>query len=400
MRRMVSLMHSAMPSELTDRLALSFLLVLSKAVLRGALDADMAATLFMERIENQVPKGLFSIRGEMSEISDPSRGQNEEQSVQDSEDANNGTSDRSSSMSISVDIAAIKDKTASAVSAVVGSGLALICHQQHQVSPVKPVSSLVVSATVLVPVVCLPLYEAAQIITTDTETSGERDQSDSCGNGQDENFKPAAPDYVQKVQAIGDTEFQEALAACVASVAALIGVVNTACSSLSASWRVLQIRHERSLRFIEGVFQDHMWALLERVSELLVMLHAVSFGLNDSASFSQVAKCEISDSDSEDMEEIREYVARRIPDGLKTRLTDTLLANMQRQEDFCHSFGEQGADGASPYPVLTLSAVMSALVAVPDEKGLENLEKMLLLLRIEMLSWDALSSFSFEGLFV
>lgn len=348
LKQVVSLMHSTIPIALTDGLASSFLLVLGNAVWRGAVDANLAATLFEQRVESQVPKGLFSIWEEST------RNEN-----------SNARSEKNSS--ISIDIAVIKDKTASAVSAVAASGISLICHQMIAASPTKSATTLAVNAAVLVPSVCLPLYEASQAALSDMETREESRRERDPMAKKDTDFQPEIPEHLRKVLSMTDSQFQEALKGCMTSIAALVGLINVSCTTFPIFSQVLQNRFALQEQPIEKGLQADLWALHERVSELLIMVHAVSFGLNGCADAANDATSG-SDEDEGAMEDTRAGIARLIPAELKSRLSRTLHAHMERCQ------WEPEKQSVLEYPTLNFTAVISSLVAIPEAKGIGNLD--------------------------
>lgn len=349
LKQLVALMDSVIPSSLVDPLATSFLFVISRSAMLGAVDKEQAAQLFEKRLSAQVPKGFFLTRNVNVK----------------SESGKVGNK-----FSIQVDLAAIKDINPGAISAVVGAGLALICHQQHNLGEEKPVSSYVASTSVLVPVVCLPLYEAAQIVATGTGKESESSRKDvSRDQVPDDEYVPEEPEYIQKVERLSSFEFEEALEGCISSIAALIGVLNTANIYYPATWRILKIRHNLDLRYADGAYQDDMWALLERTSELLIMMEAISFGL---AGYTSSADQGGDGSESEEASTTNQALQRNIRSDLKKRVEGIFIANKCLDGK---SFRTSNLDELADYPVLSLSAAIALLIAIPDEKSLSDIEQ-------------------------
>lgn len=318
-RQVVSLMNATVPRMFSDSLAVSFLVVVKLAVMNGALDTVNSKNMFEERIQLQVPKQLFKDDGS----------------------------------GIRVDLAAINDKNPNSVTLVVGAGLALFCRADESNSKKKSLASIVISSTVLVPVVCLPLYEAAQHSTSAKEVDNcdeEEVNSQASTDLDDDDYKPRAKSYFSKVEKLSSEEFEDALEGCITSIAALTGLINTACIPFpnSTTWNILKIRANSALRYADGALQDDMWALLDRISELLIMIQGVCLAGDYSGFQDDVGSDDCS-------EEGRTNLGRKIPAKLRKRAEDVL----------------HGAD----FPSISFSAVISGLVAIPDEKLESDLNK-------------------------
>lgn len=317
LREMVDLMHSVVPTTLIDPTATAFLLILAAAGVRGVVDHDRAGTLLEQRLV--VPSGFFGPRNEKG--------------------------------GIQIDLAAIQHGNAGAVTAVVSAGLALTCVQIR--SGTKSVASKVVMASVLVPVVCLPLYEAAQIVASSGSETKQVDDDDN--DDDDGEYKRA--EHLQKLDKLSSVEFKDALEGCIATIAALIGVLNTASIALAATRRILQVRHELNVRYADGAMQDDMWAVLERASELVIMMEAVSFACAQHI-------------DADDASDTSSVEVRNLSTEVQKQVEGIVIANK-----YMHIDQETvSAEELNQFPVLSLDAIIALLVAIPDEKALRDLE--------------------------
>ena len=330
--QLVELMASIVPSSLTDPLATSFLVVVGRAILKGAVDATLAMQLFKERFEREAPKDLIVMKNE--------------ESIQ------------GRTATIHIDLAAVKDENPNTVAVVTGTGLALKCQELFEVGGKNSVFSLVINATVLVPVVCLPLYEAAQYLAgVKKVTENEPDDVSGAGSDGESEYSTLKPACMNKIESLTTTEFEEALEGCIISIAALTGLINTACVAFPATFRMLKIRHNPILRAADGVWQDDMWSLLDRMSELLLLMEAVQFAQTGIALDVE----EGSESDDEGT-----TMLKKISPALKKRVADVIAANSSRPE--CSNKSEW-------FPVLSTNSTISLLVAVPDEKLLPDVER-------------------------
>lgn len=212
MKKARQLLDTAALCALNDPLATSLLHLATRSALRDALYGALVEALYGRCVRSQTPQHLFALQaGEDGAL-----------------DAHTRT--------VHIDLEAISGMHACAVAAVVGAGVALMC-QADEEGVRRPAVARVVNSTVLVPVGCLPLYEAAQYLT------GVKEEPPA----DDDEFRPAHLPCMDIVRNLSARELEHAPESCLTCIAALVGVINAACVAFPATWRILQVRHDPTL---------------------------------------------------------------------------------------------------------------------------------------------------------
>lgn len=249
-RELLTLLHESVSYSLADGAAIATLAIVTYSVMRGISDTSFLKTVLSSRVMEQCPSGCF-----------------EEQPDNDARAV--GISD---AVAVKIDVGLIWNQPPSAVASIVSAAITYFA-VQRDVSASHTLSFQVLNIVVLVPVVCISLYEAVDHLNQ-TSTYGNWDEvlkylsepheDDTC---------------IEFPSDVLDMDWQDLLRAVksfAVGISVIVGILNTSSRSLTRCERVINRRASANDDEFESVDHKATWALLERLTELHRMMNAMS----------------------------------------------------------------------------------------------------------------------------
>lgn len=248
-REVLSILHDCVAQSLADDTAVDMLTITQEAVMRGAVDRAFVSTVFDTRVAPHCPSKFYD-----EEL--------------DSDGRAIGIMD---AMSIKIDAGMIWNQPPAAA-ATVASAAALCLGYRRCNGATDKLSFNILNVMVLVPVVCVSLYEAVDHINRDADIGyWESSRGSSMHMIKDDELP-------EEVKEMTTQDLAKAVSAFGVGIAAIVGVLNTACKSFERCKRIVERR-------ANGFNDDHetadhrvTWALLERLTELHRMVSALTLG--------------------------------------------------------------------------------------------------------------------------
>ncbi|KAI0561051.1 hypothetical protein FGB62_94g042 [Gracilaria domingensis] len=308
----ISLMDDSVPLSLSDHVAIGFLNIAAMAIMRGLKGA---INFLDRRILSQCPKGFLSF-----EI-----------------DQSSGETD-----TIRIDIGMVWDQSLSAVSSIVAAGSAskLALNSSYTV---ESVSANVLNAVVLVPVVCVTLYQAVDYESIESEAFQLQYEEDE--------------DVPEKLMSMSERDLAAAIASFGASMAALVGIVNVSSSCTQIFESALRRRNSTSETNILSSF-------LERLLEFDRMFNAMQFAY------------ELLQKQSVQKERLHLHGSkktkrkRELQKGLD--LAESVRATVLRALKDPRHPSRSRNETVPDFPLLSLESVICSLISVPDEISVQK----------------------------
>lgn len=348
-REILSILHESVPSSLAGSTAIDLLALYKQAVLCGAVEKHFVESFFGSRIASQCPAGFYD---EEPDLDAHSIG------IQDA-------------VAVKIDVGLIWNQAPTAAATVVSALVASLafrrCIGDNQRFPFHALN-----VVVLVPVNCLSLYQAVdQINSTSGLTNWKSGRSKICGVAIED------VEIAEEVMELTDGDIAQAITAFGTGIAAIIGILNTACGSLDQCSRVLNRRSTEADDEQESADHKVNWALLERLTELHRMLNALTLG---HGLLSKRGSSVISSSTHHRARRSGKKNAQKesSTSSLDAKLqSDAVVANINavlfRSSDTVSCYNRR-TNSAQQFPSLSLKSVIASIVAIPDESEMLTLE--------------------------
>lgn len=363
-RELISIMDTSISKSPSDELAVSFLAIIGLAIIRDAIDCDLAAILWEGRIETAVPSGLLAIE------------------YKSSDDAVGVAP-----FTLKVDVGVIHDQPPSAIAVLVSAAVVFVMKMRGVVNE----SAGALEVVVLVPVVCLPLYQAAEELYEQqvAQTLGTASPSSDAASVRTRQTRSGAVEanHIVEMQRMSDADLRSSITSFAAGISAMTGILNLACVSLSAAKSILCLRHDPAERHA-AAHRSEKWALLERVTELDRMRRSLILAVDvyeESVDKRGKTHDDNVDDESDSCEEFEDGRKRgAVQRGNLPKELRALISAVRRVHGPCCSAGKNigdasvtGGDEEEPlnalFPGLSIEATVSALIAIPDERGIDCL---------------------------
>lgn len=335
----IEVLDASIGEDLAALLAVGMVEILGLAVIRGIVKEELAENLLQRRVEKSCPGGLVRRR--------------------DGDEANHR------SEALEVDIGLVWNQSPSAVSLVISSAVAMKL-ASDSASNGESVAQGLLDVLVLVPIVCIPLYQAVEDCNRDFEI---------LPTGAARRLRAGTP-----LRRFGDRELPQALlqtsigdlARAVSSfgagMSAIVGILNLSCMSLKLCQRIMSV-HGRS-RNLVGYDKDVVWTLLERLTEFDRMLNALLLGY-------EVLQVKLSERDTPSRQ--GSSVAKRDQGAEKSDLAraeimkDAVIRSVFILDGSSDQDRATETKSAQNVPRFSLQSIVCSLIAVPDEAGIESL---------------------------
>lgn len=335
----VEVLDASIGEDLADVLAVGMAEILGVAVMRGILRGEPANMLLQRRVEKRCPGGLVRRR------SDDEKSQQSE--------------------ALQVDVGLVWNQSPSAVSFVISSAIALKL-VSDSASNEESMARALLDVLVLVPVVCIPLYQAVEDCNRDFEI---------LPTGTTRRSRIGMP--LRRIggrgfpQALSQTSIRDlarAISSFGAGMSAIVGILNLSCMSLKLCQRIMSV-HGRS-RNLVGYDKDVVWTLLERLTEFDRMLNALLLG-------HEVLQAKISERDNSSEQD--SSLAKGEQQAQKSALVN---AEIMKEAVVRSVFAVDGSSDQNRVtrtnveenvPRFSLQSIVCSLIAVPDEAGIESL---------------------------
>lgn len=310
-RDVVSMLDASVPASLADSAAVGLLSILTSAVMRGYTAVE---GILERRILLQCPPNFL-------------------QFVTDSSSTDSGQ--------MHIDIGLVWDQNLSAISAIVGAGSVLRLISSNR-SQVENISENSLNAVVLVPLVCVTLYQAVDDLTIEAQAHKYDSESDD-----------VTPESLADIPG---RDLAAAVAAFGASMAALIGIINVSSKCVgnfgaalakrgSARSKILTTLFERLLEF------DRMFTAMQVAFDLLQKQHFRKDTVHPNTS-KRTNRGRGLQSGFDLARSVRAAVHRALMGPSQTRKTVN--------------------DTALSFPLMSLKSIVCSLISVPDESNIRD----------------------------
>lgn len=340
---LLSIMENSISGDLGDELAVGFLEIVTAAILRGIVSAEDASRTLERRIEKHCPSEM----------------------VKEVLDESDGTGQARGRQTLHIDVGLIWDHDPAAVAVVVSSAASLMLASRDVVSS-EGISMGLLNVLCLVPVVCIPLYTAVEDCAMEFDTTFSAAKSSR-------GAKPRTKDIPPAIIETSNRDLATAISSLAVAMSAIIGILNTSCSSLVSCQRVLDSRrHRPALR--NATDQRVVWHVLERLMEFDRMFNALLLGYEvlqmKCANWKKIRrngkpKAVPNEESGSDSASTAFGKARAIRSAVLTGIGTSIGVTRDSLEDMSHLNAK--------YPRLSLQAVLFSLVAVPDEEGIADI---------------------------
>ncbi|CAN8068763.1 unnamed protein product [Agarophyton chilense] len=302
----ISVMDESVPLSLADSAAIGFLHIAAVAIMRGLTDIK---NILEKRILAQCPKGFL--------VFDSEQGSMVPNTIQ-------------------IDIGLVWDQSLSAISSIVAAGSAIKLAMNPSYT-VESISTNVLNTVVLVPVVCVTLYQAVDY--------------DSIGLEAHLNQSKYNEVVSETIMGMNERDLAGAIASFGACMAALVGIINVSSSCTGIFESALQ---KRKSTCGMGLITN----FLERLLEFDRMFHAMQFAHN----LLQKQKLHPNGMKKTRRKRFEKdlELAESVRAGVMRSLKDPIYTSKPRNEPIID------------FPLMTLESVICSLISTPDEVRVLN----------------------------
>lgn len=350
-RDLLTLLHESVPLSLADGAAIGTLSIITNALMAGVKDEAFFNDVLEKRVLAQCPHGCF-----------------EEQVGHDARAI--GIRD---AVAVKIDVGLVWDQHPAAVASVASA--AVLCFVVRRNIPfLDSLSFHVLNVAVLVPVVCVDLYEAVDRLSEMTKVG-------DWNLILKELFEtPAADTTIELPESLLNMDSHalfKAIKTFSTGIAVIIGILNTACKSLERFKRVIDGR--ASSKGDEHENSDHRatWALWERLTELCHMMNALLLahrllGQRSGHNRAKRGRPSLTSANGMKLPSQRSYdrFARARAEDILMAVRNALSPGKRTPAE---SLGDVGLEA---FPSLRLETIIGALLAVPDESEMHSKEVM------------------------
>lgn len=336
----VEVLDASVVEELTDISAVGMLGILGWAVMRGVVKGEFAERLWQKRVEKRCPNGLIRTR----------------------DDDGSHSSD-----GMQIDIGLICSQSPCAVSLVVPSAIALRL-ASNSASNEEFVARNLLDVLVLVPVVCIPLYNAVEDCNQDFEVLSTGTSRSRTGTSLKRTGEKEFPQVLQQTSV---QDLATAVSSFGAGMSAIVGILNLSCVSLKLCERVMSV-HGRS-RNLGGDYKDVVWTLLERLTEFDRMLNALLLGHE----MLQIKGSSEKGTDTPSKQNFSS--AKRVSEAQRNALSkaestrEAVVRSVFILDDSSDKSKAANSNAGKNFPRFSVQSIVCLLTAVPDEAGVESL---------------------------
>lgn len=353
-RELLALLHETVSFSLSDGAAVTTLGIVANALVAGVVDVAFFSAVLKDRVLTQCPPGCFE-----ENVGNDARAVG----IRDA-------------LAVKIDVALLWNQPPSAVVSVVSA--AVLCHAvRRNILSVDSLSFHVLNVVVLVPMVCVTLYQAVDDLR---ETARTSDWNSVLKSFSEASKDDAATELPEELLNLDSHDLLRAVTTFSTGIAIIIGLLNISCKSLERCKRVIDRRAFTNDDRYEKSDHRATWALLERLTELHRMMDALSLAyelLLQKGGHGRTNRVRQSLSNVNrkkkptSREPCFDRVALTRAEGIMSTVRNAVFPGKRT-----NSVSGQCDAGLENFPTLRLETIISALSAAPDESEMLTREVM------------------------
>lgn len=333
----MEVLNTGIVSDLNEMAGVGGLGVLGVGAMWGALTGARAKKTWEERCLSQCPDGLMRERSSENGSRNP--------------------------YAVQVDVGLCWNQDPNSVSIVVPSSVVLQLASNDGDPNTERIAAALLDVSVLVPIVCIPLYEAVGDFSRDFDlVTRQSARKAAIGERVQRIGRASIPDAVMNSSL---RDLSVAVSSFGSGMATIVGLVNTSCLSSKLYHQILFKRGRG--RNASEKDKNVLWTLLERLTEFDRMLNAMLLGCETLQNKKSNPSKQDTYGDKEEQVHTRE-IMKAAESTCEAVMRTVFSLNYDEELNALRS-----SEKALEFPRFSLQCLVCSLIAVPDEVGIEEL---------------------------